>query len=187
MSSQGPLPNPLSQPLDYFYQNWTQEWAVISGAPMSVSVLVLLACIGTWIIFHFLHKRQLDRIPLLEERIRAKDEKIAELEKRPQSLTPPTSIGAKMEPSQGHGQPIIHSAEYGLGPDKYVNLTEAMRELINKGEQHLRVEPGSFGIQDPYPGDTKHLRIVYSYGTEEKKTLRLKDYDMLNLPNDLKR
>ena len=59
-----------------------EMWAVITGAPMSVSVLVFLACMGTWIISHFLHKRQLDRISLLEERVRAKDEKIADLEKR---------------------------------------------------------------------------------------------------------
>lgn len=143
---------------------------------MSVGVLVLLACIGTWIVFHFLHKRQLDRIPLLEERIKAKDEKIAELEKRSSSISPPSSVHTQ-------DQLIIHSAMYGLGPGSELDVLGQVRTIVERGERQIRVHPDTFGIPDPYPGKEKRLVIMFSIGNRKNQSATGKDYGYVNLPS----
>ena len=87
--------------------------AVITGAPMSVGVLVLLACIGTWIVFHFLHKRELDRIPLLEERIKANAPAEEPLPHRSPSAAPESVAGS------GHLQPMVRYMSPNFQYDKF--------------------------------------------------------------------
>jgi hypothetical protein len=72
-------PNPFFQPLEYVYQNWAQFQALIVGSPVPIGVIALLVFMVSWLVFRFLHRRALDQIPILENRLVAKDEDIQRL------------------------------------------------------------------------------------------------------------
>jgi hypothetical protein len=88
-------------------------------------------------------------------------------------------------PAPGQGNLIIHSAGYGLGPRQYLDVTAQVRELIKDGELHVRVHPSDLRCIDPYPGEYKHLRVIYSYGDQQKRTIDRRDLDILNLPDNM--
>jgi len=70
---------PLSQTdlLQYFAQHWRDEVTIVTGAPIAFAVAVLLVSLILRGVFHLLHKRELDTIPILKERLDAREEDIA--------------------------------------------------------------------------------------------------------------
>jgi hypothetical protein len=83
------------------------------------------------------------------------------------------------------GNLIIHSAQYGLGPGRYLDITKQVRERVQNGELHTKVHPDDLGCHDPFPGEIKHLRVIYAYSDKEKRTIQHRDLEILNLPLDV--
>jgi hypothetical protein len=69
----------LTDPVGYFVNHGGEEMAVVLGAPIAFTIAVALAVFIAWYVFRFLHQRQLDQIPILEGRLKARDDEIARL------------------------------------------------------------------------------------------------------------
>lgn len=65
---------------------------------------------------------------------------------------------------------IILSATYEWGTGQ-VDVTRSIKDLVEKGVYQGRVEPPTFGIQDPIHGTVKTLKIHYKVNGEEKNII----------------
>lgn len=77
----------------------------------------------------------------------------------------------------------IHSAEYGLGPEKYRDVTLWLRGYIRQNKLDILVTNETMG-SDPIPGSKKILRVVYSKGGIHKREIVKHENDRLILPED---
>jgi hypothetical protein len=89
---------------------------------------------------------------------------------------------ASFSSGQKRGGLTIHYAGYGLGFGQYRDVTRQVQSLIENGKLYRRVDEKSLQC-DPYPGQIKHLFVIYSHGTiEGTKSDPVQDGQLIELP-----
>src|SRR5207302_11135965 len=77
---------------------------------------------------------------------------------------------------------VIHYAGYGLGGQRYEDVTLMLRGFIKQDRVNVPVSNTTFR-SDPYPGSPKHVVVRYSYKGKTRETVRHEN-DQLVLPDE---
>ncbi|HEV8718868.1 MAG TPA: hypothetical protein VGX03_39365 [Candidatus Binatia bacterium] len=93
--------------------------AVIFGAPVAFTIAVAFAVFIAWLIFRFLHQRELGQIPVLKERLAARDDEITRLNRLLKEASEQKQIEAVKPVAQAFIAPpddneILHPSSGGV-------------------------------------------------------------------------
>jgi hypothetical protein len=95
-------------------------------------------------------------------------------------IAPEASLRTSVSPALDATPLVIHSALYGNGPLKVIDVTARLQAAPRTGLVFL-VSNDVFGC-DPDPGRVKELNVEFSYQTTEKRQATASEGTLLVLP-----
>jgi len=78
---------------------------------------------------------------------------------------------------------VIHSAYYGTGPQTDFDVTDIVKRGSSGESMALWIDNNAFG-KDPHIGEPKELKVHYSYGNNNHKSIIRPESSYLILPED---